>query len=338
MTDTIIRPLPVPAEVGIRSALLALANLGAELQTYNEESRTIVAQMPQWFGVKKASVLIRVQDYGENCRMELQLPDKSKASELTRQISLYLVDGHRAASDMTMRWVEKQDQEQSLAQTAGKKVGQAIRRLQSSPRPTDSKMNQAIVVSDSAEAQGQTPEFMIADPNSRQVRLNVNPDIFEDRSGYLDTCTSCAAIVLRGNQFCGNCGRPITLDAVATEVDQVTRNSARSSLIFGGLALAANLISLYFLILAPLGNEAVDGSNTLPFVNILLSLVLGILPGLLLGNEARRMAKTADLYLKFRFNKDQGGRSNANVGRIIGWAAIYLSVGWVAYLIALNFF
>jgi hypothetical protein len=49
------------------------------------------------------------------------------------------------------------------------------------------------------------------------------------------------------------------------------------------------------------------------------------------------MARTANLYLKFRFNKDQGGRSNANWGRIMGWAAIYISLAWVIYLVGINF-
>ena len=98
---------------------------------------------------------------------------------------------------------------------------------------------------------------------------------------------------------------------------------------------------LYFLVIyqitARLSAEAGAEIPGLPPVNILLSLVLGVVPGFLLGNEARRMARTADLYLKFRFNKDQGGRSNANWGRIMGWAAIYISLAWVIYLVGINF-
>jgi hypothetical protein len=49
------------------------------------------------------------------------------------------------------------------------------------------------------------------------------------------------------------------------------------------------------------------------------------------------MAKTTNIYLQFRFNKDQAGSSLAQWGRNLGWAAIYISVGWVVYLAARNF-
>jgi hypothetical protein len=181
----------------------------------------------------------------------------------------------------------------------------------------------------------------VPDEQNQQIKLNVKPEVFADRSSFLEACTACGAVALRGSQFCSNCGRPLTMDAVSTEVDEVTRNSGRSSLIFGALALAAQLVPVYFLIVyqitARLGAEAGTEIPGLPPVNILLSLVLGVVPGFLLGNEARRMARTANLYLKFRFNKDQGGRSNANWGRIMGWAAIYISLAWVIYLVGINF-
>jgi hypothetical protein len=366
MPESIIRPLPVSAEVGIRSALLALANLGAELQTYNEETRTIVARMPKWFGMKQSVISIRVQDYGTISRIEMQLPDHTKADELMRQIGLYLVDGHRVAGDVAMRWVEKQQQAQSgnLAQAAGRQVGRVLRRLQPAtapkpvktdplvtPPPVDevdeidegevAEESKELLIVDPEPARSIiAPDFIQTDPQNQQVRLNVNPEVFADRSSFLETCTACGAVALRGSQFCSNCGRPLTMEAVSTEVDEVTRNSGRSSLIFGALALAAQLVPIYFLLIyqitSRLGAEAGAEVPGLPPVNILLSLVLGIIPGFLLGNEARRMARTATLYLKFRFNKDQGGRSNANLGRIMGWAAIYISIAWVVYLVGIN--
>ena len=391
MSETITRPLPVPGEVAIRSALLALANLGAELQTYNEEAYTIVARMPKWYGMKKAPILVRVQNFGENCRLEIELPDKSRGQELLNQINLYLVDGYRAASDITMRWVEHQEQSQpkaspSLAQSAGRQVGRALRLIkaktgQTPAAPQPLKANQTDVVQVEAGQTGSTdldqvelepeaeeiqtgqgqaeqrppstalvvvPEaaeetaanFIIADPQSKQVRINVKPEVFVDRSSYLETCPACQAIVLRGSQFCANCGRPVTLAAVSAEVNEGSRNTARSSLIFGLLALAANLVTLYFFLsptIANLGAEPGEVINPLPWVNILLGVFLGILPSLWLGNEARRMAKTADIYLNFRFNKGQRGRSNARLGRIMGWAAIYISLGWIIFLVGRNF-
>ena len=348
MPETIVRPLPVPSDIAIRSALLALANLGAELQTYSEDTRTIVANMPKWFGVKKATVLVRVQDYGDNCRMEIELPDKSKGDELFNQINLYLVDGHRAASDMTMRWVE--NQEQNLAYSAGQQVARAIKRLKpgtkepssvaakTTPTPTETENIETAIIGPIDD--DSKPDFIIAEPESQQVRLHVDPTIFEDRSSYLETCASCQAVVLRGSQFCSNCGRPVTLKAVSREVNEGGRNMARSSLIFGGLAIAFQIVALYFLVIDPLfsrGTEAGIDGPALPAANILLAIVLGVVPSFLLGNEARRMAKTTNIYLQFRFNKDQAGSSLAQWGRNLGWAAIYISVGWVVYLAARNF-
>jgi hypothetical protein len=392
MSETIVRPLPVPGEVGIRSALLALANLGAELQTYNEEAYTIVARMPKWYGMKKAPILVRVQDYGENCRLEIELPDKGKGQELLDQISLYLVDGHRVASDITMRWVEYQEQSQqsqekaSLVQSAGRQVGKALRLIKSKTgqaptaqqlSPTKAEVVQVeadqadveqvaqtdvqadVVEADEADQDPAEPSqpysalvvvpdeagetsknFIIVDPVSKRVKINVQPEVFVDRSSHLETCPSCQAVVLRGSQFCPNCGRPVTMEAVSGEVNEGGRNTARSSLIFGILALAANLVTLYFFLaptIANLGAEPSEVANPLPWINILLGVFLGILPSLWLGNEARRMAKTADIYLKFRFNKPQQGRSTAQWGRILGWAAIYISIGWVLFLVGRNF-
>jgi len=353
MSETIVRPLPVPSDVAIRSALLALANLGAELQTYNEEARTIVASMPKWFGVKKSSILVRVQDYGDNCRMEIELPDKSKSDELFNQISIYLVDGHRAASDMTMRWTEKQTQGRAF--NTGQQVAKALKRFKpGSQEPVESEADvvydpmaepdseaesSEVIVIEPDQADQTEAGFIIPHPESQQVQLQVNPDLFVDRSSYLETCSSCQAVVLRGSQFCGQCGRPVTMEAVSKEVNEGSRNTARSSLIFGGLAIALQLVTLYFLVIGPLINNSnsEEPSSGVPLVNILLAIFLGILPSFLLGNEARRMAKTANIYLKFRFNKDQEGSSVAQLGRNLGWAAIYISVGWVIYLAAQNF-
>ncbi|MFQ5611634.1 MAG: hypothetical protein ACE5H9_05825 [Anaerolineae bacterium] len=354
MSEIVVRPLPVPAEVAIRSALLALANAGAELQTYNEAARTIVARMPRWGGLKKSTVMVRVQDYGETCRLELQLPDVSKADEILNQIGLYLIDGHRAASDITMRWVEQRDQ--GLVQSAGRRVREVFRRPKPSLEPGASlpaggeddpgegRETQLALIDPSAPLATTSASFIEADPSNRLVQINVDPDILADRTSSLETCPSCHAVALRGSQFCPNCGRPITLEAVSTEVSQGSRNAARSSLIFGGLAVAANLLPL-FLIFFPviaywLGNlfsgqgaEAPPSSVLTP-VNILLSIFLGVVPGVLFGNEARRMAKTAEIYLKFRFNKAQEGRSRAAWGRILGWLAIYLGLGWIVFLAA----
>jgi hypothetical protein len=362
MPETVVRPLPVPSDVAVRSALLALANLGAELQTYNEEARTIVARMPKWFGVKKSTILVRVQDYGDNCRMEIELPDKGKSDELFNQISLYLVDGHRAAGDMTMRWVEKQ--EQSLAYTTGQTVAKALKRFKPAAKEAAGSLATTTTTSETATAEEKdllvveaeteeveadsaeaTPEmdqgnsnFIIVHPEAHQVDLKVDPEVFADRSSYLETCAACQAVVLRGSQFCGNCGRPVTMKAISKEVNEGSRNTARSSIIFGGLAMAFQVVALYFLVIAPIvvtDPETGAGVGLTTF-NLFLGLALGLIPSLLIGNEARRMAKTAEVYLNFRFNKDQEGSTLTKWGRYLGWASIYISIGWIVFLAARN--
>ena len=87
-----------------------------------------------------------------------------------------------------------------------------------------------------------------------------------------------------------------------------------------------------------LQNLASDEGNTgIPVMNLLLAVVLGILPSLFLANEARRMAKTAEIYIKFRFNKEQKGRSLSYWGRLLGWISIYINIGIIVFLIARNF-
>lgn len=349
--ETIIRPLPVPGDVAIRSALLALAKLGADLQNYNEEGRTIVAQMPRWFGVSKASILITVQDFGENSRLELQIPDKAKANELLDQISVYLVDGHRAAGDMTMRWVKKQ--EKSLAQSAGSTVGKAIRRLKPttgdnpSALPKESSATTPAETSEATETvegemlteaesaaidqasqnnQLMVPEFIKANQAHDQVQITVSPDFFVDRSSHLEKCPNCENVVLRGNQFCSQCGRPITMEAVSQEVNEGGRNTARSSLVFAILAIVCNVVAGYFLFAPTLASfftgEPVAAFST---ISIFLAMLLGLGPSLFLAFEAKRMAKTAEIYANFRFNKKEEGRTMADLGLKLGWISIGVS-------------
>lgn len=346
--ETIIRPLPVPGDVAIRSALLALAKLGADLQNYNEEGRTIVAQMPKWFGVSKASILITVQDFGENSRLELQIPDKAKANELLDQISIYLVDGHRAAGDMTMRWVKKQ--EKTLAQSAGSTVGKAIRRLKTTPAsptatlPAEATTAEATETTETVEGEMLTeaesaaideasqnnqlmvPEFIKANQAHDQVQITVSPDFFVDRSSHLEKCPNCENVVLRGNQFCSQCGRPITMEAVSQEVNEGGRNTARSSLVFAILAIVCNVVAGYFLFAPTLASfftgEPVAAFST---ISIFLAMLLGLAPSLFLAFEAKRMAKTAEIYANFRFNKKEEGRTMADLGTKISWVSIGVS-------------
>ncbi len=131
------------------------------------------------------------------------------------------------------------------------------------------------------------------------------------------------------------------MEAVTKEVNEGSRNTARSSLIFAVLGLAANLVTLYFFlwpIIANWTSETPADRATIPVINLFLGIILGIVPSVLLGNEARRMAKTAGIYLNFSFNKEQVGLSYARLGRILGWASIYINIGWLIFLVTRNFF
>jgi len=71
MIVTEIRAFPVSSTVVMRSTLFALANLGATLQTYNEDSGVIVATVSRWLGLQKQEVVARV-------RMILQKVEKDR--------------------------------------------------------------------------------------------------------------------------------------------------------------------------------------------------------------------------------------------------------------------
>jgi hypothetical protein len=74
MAVTEVRAFPVNATIVMRSALFALANQGATLQVYNEESGIIVATVTRWLGLQKKEVVARVRSLENTCQLELDAP------------------------------------------------------------------------------------------------------------------------------------------------------------------------------------------------------------------------------------------------------------------------
>ncbi|MEM7035017.1 MAG: zinc ribbon domain-containing protein, partial [Chloroflexota bacterium] len=170
------------------------------------------------------------------------------------------------------------------------------------------------------------PSFIKANQAHDELKITVNPDFFVDRSSHLEKCPNCENVILRGNQFCGQCGRPITMEAVSKEVNEGGRNTARSSLVFATLALICNVVAGYFLF-SPIIASLVTESDVQPFspVSIFLAILLGLAPSVYLALEARRMAKTTDIYVKFRFNKAEEGRTLSQWGAQLSWISIGIS-------------
>lgn len=78
MSYTEIRPYPVPANVVMRSTLFALANMGAKLQAYNEDTGVIVATVSKWLGVQQNDIIVRVREFEKTAQLEIEAPTRSK--------------------------------------------------------------------------------------------------------------------------------------------------------------------------------------------------------------------------------------------------------------------
>ena len=115
MGVTEIRAFPVNSTVVMRSTLFALANLGATLQTYNEDSGVIVATVSRWLGLQRQEVVARVRSFEQTCQLELDAPDVEKARELLQLIATYVRDGGRVQANATMQWIDLQRQQASKA-------------------------------------------------------------------------------------------------------------------------------------------------------------------------------------------------------------------------------
>ena len=79
-------------------------------------------------------------------------------------------------------------------------------------------------------------------------------------------------------------------------------------------------------------------SQTLTPVRLALSVLLGVLPSIVFGWWAVSQARQAAWYQNLEAMFDEPGRLRASLGRILGWAAVYISAAWIIFvLIALIF-
>src|SRR5690606_18051707 len=98
MSIRIERPYPVAAHVVMRSSLFALANMGAKLQAYNEETGVIVATVTRRMGLQKDEMAVRVRPFADLCQVEIEAPDPERAHEFLGLVSNYVRDGSKVHS------------------------------------------------------------------------------------------------------------------------------------------------------------------------------------------------------------------------------------------------
>jgi len=357
MAVTEIRAFPVSSTVVMRSALFALANLGATLQTYNEESGVIVATVARWLGLQKQEVVVRVRSFEQTCQLELDAPDVDKARELLQLIATYSRDGGRVQANATMQWVDLQRQQANKArreELAGKARTMLSGGSSNLPAVVEEQSNlpatsPAVSSDDPAQPVGPSLDTPIAIPdnpgvlvkNNRNMllELKVDPQVFSDRSGFVVLCNVCYATALRGSAFCPNCGRPLTLEAVQPEMRNNAQKSANSGLTYGLIGLALNFIPLLILVLPALLTEPADAGlfdrirATLGPLTIALTVILGILPAMVCGVLALRQGQRATWYLNLPAVLDQGGRGKAGLGSALGWLSIYAGVAWILLIV-----
>jgi len=348
------RPFPVPSEVVMRSALFTLANLNARLQVYNEETGVIVAGMPKWLGLQQQEVIVRVRRFDQTSVLELEAPDAEKAQQLLTQISAYVTDGAgRVQADATIQWVDIARKKQNRA----KRTHLANRARSLLPGQSNEETLPAVI-----DAQGaaivpvngeeiavpmpipDNPGVLVKNQQDKVIELKVDPAVFTDRTPYLEVCQACSATVMRGSKYCSSCGRPLTLEAVQPELRSAAGKAARSSMQAGLIAIAATLVPFLILILPQLFAADVTLSflenigQSLTPIRLTLSVLLGILPSLVFGWWAIGQARQATWYQNLEALFDDPGRFKAGLGRVLGWAAIYISLAWILFvLVALLF-
>jgi len=353
MTVTEIRAFPVSSTVVMRSTLFALANLGATLQTYNEDSGVIVATVSRWLGLQRQEVVARVRSFEQTCQIELDAPDVEKARELLQLIATYVRDGGRVQANATMQWVDLQRQQANKARR--QELGAKARNLlgggseSNLPAVIEENANLPAVVNGDPAQPGPSLAAPVAIPdnpgvlvkNNRQMllELKVDPQVFTDRTGFVTMCNVCYAPALRGSAFCPNCGRPLTLEAVQPELRGNAQKSARSGLTYGLIGLALNVVPLLILVLPALLAEPAGAGlldrirETLSPLTIALAAILGIAPAMVAGFLALRQGQRAAWFLNLPAVLEQNGRGQASLGTALGWLSIYLGVAWILLLV-----
>ncbi|MCA9998123.1 MAG: hypothetical protein KDE56_20320, partial [Anaerolineales bacterium] len=247
MSTKEIRPFPVSATVVMRSTLFALANMGARLHTYNEETGFVVATVAKWMGLQKNEVVARVRGFEQASQLEVEAPDQAKARELLDLVAKYVSDGANIQANATIQWVDmaRQQEQKEKRQATMDKVRNL---LPGGAAPAPSPSEETALAEVEEEESGITavsptdpipdnPGVLVKNRDNKLIELKVDPAIFTDRSSFLEICGHCAAVSLRGSTYCANCGRPLTLDAIQGDASNAAQTSFNASLI--GLAFHA---------------------------------------------------------------------------------------------------
>lgn len=352
MAVTEVRAYPVSDTVLMRSALFALADMGATLQTYNEANGLIVATVSRWLGLQKQEVVIRVRPLEGSAQVEIDAPDVEKAIELLKLLSTYARDGTRIQANATMQWVDLARQQANQArrqELTARAKGLLTGSTSPPPEPETALVEsqaadpddpaQPVVLSANPVYIPDNPGVLVKNRQNMLIELKVDPTVFTDRTAHLVMCAACYATTLRGSAYCPNCGRPLTLEAVQPEMRANAEKAAGNGLTFGLIAFAFSLVPLLILVL-PAALAAQNGSgffdalrDNLTPLTIALSAALGMAPAVILGVTALRHGQRASWYLNLPAIAGQGGRGKIMAGNALAWLSIYLTLAWILLIV-----
>ena len=106
------------------------------------------------------------------------------------------------------------------------------------------------------------------------------------------------------------------------------------------LSVAASLVP-FLILIVPLLVGGADVSlsflekldQSLTPLRLVLSALLGVLPGLLFGYRAITQSQQAAWYQNLDALFDQPGRLRSRIGRVLGWIAIYVCAAWILFIL-----
>ena len=353
MTYTEIRPYPVPATVVMRCALFALATKGAKLAAYNEETGVIVATLSKRMGLQKDDIIVRVRPFDDTSQLELNAADAQQAHEIIQIISTYVTDGAKAEANANIQWIDMQKQQAN--QIKRKQLVNKARNLIPGQSSTTTSTETAVVPVDATNQSDENalvemaeipdtpipipdnPGVLVKNQQDRIIELKIDPQVFSDRSAYLEVCKGCGATNMKGSAYCSQCARPLTLEAVQPELRGNAQKTASSSLRYSLAAIALNIVPILLLIV-PLALTAQSADSfleafaaSLTPLKLGISLVLGVAPSMFLGWRGIVLGQRANWYHNLRAVTDNAGASKAALGSALGWLAIYMGVAWVIF-------
>lgn len=350
-----VRPFPVSATVVMRSTLFALANMGAKLHTYNEETGFVVATVSKWMGLQKNDVVARVRDFEKASQLELEAPDAEKARELLGLIGTYVSDGAKIQANATIQWVDMQRQQahKEKRQAVVDRVKNLLPGGQADTETTDvavaPERATALATTEDGEAAlahpaavnpatdpiPDNPGVLVKNRDDQLIELKVDPEVFTDRTAFMESCSHCAAISLRGSTYCPSCGRPLTLAAIQGDASKAAQGSFTSSLIglaFHAVPLIILIIPAFFVVAE--GSTFMDRvGESIDMIRITLSLLFGLLPAVFFGWRAITQGQRASWFLNLGAKRSGNEGSKTAVGNALGWLDIYLGVVWVIFVV-----